>query len=654
MIRFFLLLLSCFIFHANLIAQSEEKLQVAHVVSDTLTAPSSMADTLNADTLAADSIVAEPILFTPEAASAYIVQMLQEQNLWKSAHDTMKLSLSRLLDHYHEPFDSVRSRLHHFHYDSVELTPTQISHHDTLPVKWLNDHTFMVDTFLLPQSPVITQKTIVLNKVDTTALINGYKIPEIRLLMDSLLSLRDTIMEVVIDSVLLESRGVVLHQVQDGQIDPPLLRPGRRETIRFAEDSAYVVISRRQRAIRADEYSPFHLVPNPKMPDSLQQAVNTLLDYSYARDSVLLYITNVDGRQTPFWLSQKQDEMTRFWVKNMANDSITLWIGNPERNEILLALEDNVSVERRQKISAEDIPISTLSPRRTLADMTALDEIPIFWSYGLGSALTVNQTYFSHWAQGGENSLATTIDVRAEANYTHTEKKIRWTNQARLRYGSIKTEDHGFRTNTDNLEFNSQFNTDLREKLDFSSVFYFRTQIAKGYNYPNDSVVVSKFLNPGSFTLGAGVEYTPFKNNTINFSALSYRNTFVLDTASINQTAHGIEKDKRARHELGGQLVLRNRLNITEDFRVNSVMRLFSSYLEKPKNVDLDWEVNFEKQINWYFMIRLNIHMIYDDAILFPVLDKNDEPVLLPDGTPKKSPNLQFKQFLGVTLSFSI
>ena len=43
--------------------------------------------------------------------------------------------------------------------------------------------------------------------------------------------------------------------------------------------------------------------------------------------------------------------------------------------------------------------------------------------------------------------------------------------------------------------------------------------------------------------------------------------------------------------------------------------------------------------------------MIYDDDIRFTVLDENKQPVLI-DGKEKKSPKMQFKEFMGLTLSF--
>jgi hypothetical protein len=105
---------------------------------------------------------------------------------------------------------------------------------------------------------------------------------------------------------------------------------------------------------------------------------------------------------------------------------------------------------------------------------------------------------------------------------------------------------------------------------------------------------------------------------------------------------------------MGGQLVIRNSVTILDGLKINNVIRLFSGYLDKPKNIDVDWEMSLDKQINWYSMIRVNFHIIYDDDIRFPVLDSAGNPVLLPDGSEKKAARTQLKQFLGLTLAFRI
>lgn len=95
-------------------------------------------------------------------------------------------------------------------------------------------------------------------------------------------------------------------------------------------------------------------------------------------------------------------------------------------------------------------------------------------------------------------------------------------------------------------------------------------------------------------------------------------------------------------------------MSILEGLSISNTLRLFSSYLDKPQNIDVDWEMNLERQITWFLYIRLNIHLIYDDDIRFPAMDKSGEIVLLPDGSQKMVPKTQYNQFLGLTFSFRI
>jgi hypothetical protein len=608
----------------------------------------------NAEVNPNDTVSSKPIIFSATSASEYIINLLGSDGLWRTTGDTMQVSLSRLLHHYHEPFDSVATRLSRFDYNIINPRRTSISHKDTLPLRWLSESVFFIDTVKLGKEPFYTQKTVIIKAVDSMVFSLTDRIPDMKFLVDSMLQLRDTITEVLIDTQLLESKNVRLHQLVDDQIVPPLFPTNTGKSIRFLADSSRIVVTETSRAYVADRESPFYIVPGEMMPDSLRFAVETLLRFSEERDSILLFFTDLQGRSMPFWISSQKEEMRRYWVKNYENDSITIWIGNPAKNNITLILEDDVQVERMEKKLADDIPITTSVPQRTLASVRPLKEIPVHWKLGLSSAFILNQTYLSNWARGGENSLSSMLDLRGTALYTNAEAKKKWESSGRLRYGTVVTQEHGFRTNTDLLEFNSQYNKVIREKIDFSSVFYMKTQVDKGFKYPNDSVVVSKFLNPGTFTIGVGFEYKPFKNTSLNFSALSYKNTFVLDTANINQKTHGIDIDKRSRQEMGGQLMIRNTVTILDGLKISNAIRLFSGYLDKPQNIDVDWEINLDKQINWYFLVRVNLHFIYDDDIRFAVLDQNDQPVLLPDGSEKRVPKLQFKQFLGLTLSFRI
>ncbi len=600
----------------------------------------------------ADTVRSEPIIFTISSASGYIMDLLGRNDLWRPAGDTMKLSLVKLIHQFNEPFDSVRGRLSRFNYDSVQIKQGYIVRNDTLPLRWLNDTSFIVDNVPLKREPLILQKTVIKKAIDTSAVAFKELSPEIQYMIDSLQRHVEPITEIYIDSAFLDSMKIRIHKIVNKRIIPPLISPGSHKSSRFLRDSSSIIISDTVKAFVADKKSPFYIVPGTKMTDSLQHAVNTLLSYTDKRDSILLFINDLNGKKVPFWLTTGRDDLYRFWVKNDKNDSITIWIGNPSKYDLTLILEEEVNVNRLMKETADDIPITTIKPERTLAKAEPLKIIPIYWKYAFSSTFGLNQTSLSNWSKGGENSLSVLLDIKSTAKYTNTEAKTEWTNSGRLQYGAIITEEYGYRTNNDILEMNSQYNKVLKEKIDFSAVFYMKTQVAKGYKYPNDSVVISKFLNPGTFTIGVGLEYKPTKKTQINFSMLSYKNTFVLDTSHIDQTRHGIPKNKRAKQEMGGQLVITNKLSIMEGMNLTNSARLFSGYLDKPGNIDVDWEINLEKKIKWYFKILLNLHMIYDDDIRFEVLDDKGQPVLLPDGSKKKVPKMQFKEFLGLTLTF--
>jgi hypothetical protein len=614
-----------------------------------------------------DSTDTEPVIFTTSSASAYIIGLLGTDQLWRSSDDNIKHSLERLIHHFYEPFDSVERHLSGFNYNAVNLEQVDIVRNDTLPLRWLNDSTFMIDTMPLKNEPLIIQKTVMnrviirtvidsamdVSPIDTVADIKEQD-PDILVReQDTLVQARDTLTAIHIDSALLASMNIQLYQIAYSRIDPPIISPGSDKSVSFTADSGKIIVSDRARVTMAAEESPFYIVSSDEMLDSLWYAVETLLQHTAGRDSTLIYINDILGQKRPFWLTQGKNDLYRFWVRNYEDDSITIWMGNPSKHEIMLILEEDLDVVRLEKEGVEDVQIITKEPEMSLAEVEPLAEIPVYWDYDFKSTFTLSQTYFSNWSKGGENSFSGLLDVNVGAIYTNTEAKTQWTNAARWNFGTLITDQYGLRTNADMLEFNSKYNKVIKEKIDFSAVFYMKNQIARGYNYPNDSVVVSKFLNPGTFTIGLGVEYKPFKNTTLNFAPLSYKNTFVLDTANIDQTVHGIPADKRAKQELGGQLVIMNKASILKDLKISNTIRLFSGYLNKPQNIDLDWEINLEQKINWYSSVTLNFHMIYDDDVRFPQLDENDQPILLPDGSVYKVPRLQLKQFLGLSFLFT-
>ncbi len=609
------------------------------------------------------------IVFTPNSASKYINDLLDKEYLWKPGSNSIKTPLSRLIEQYDEAYDSVINEL-----SQKDLKPTTINKgkvllNDTLAIRWLNDSTFIFDTLKLGKEPLYVKKTVIHTIIDSIKIIGSAKSVDDSTLTesakkdsivrkrDTIISKKDYVTEVIIDTALLSSKNLKLYQIKNKQIFPNPFPADSKKTYHFTEDGSRIIISKPVHVYVTDSSSPFYYVPNKKMPDSLNAAIQTLLKFTGQRDSVLVYLNNNEGASKPFWLTSGKDELQRYWVKNHRNDSVSLWLGNPIKNNISLALEDDIIIDRIEEENIDDVSFTMATPKDKLAKVESFEEIPVFWSYDFSTSLTLSENYLSNWVQGGENSVSSLIDIQGEAKYVNKESKIEWTNDGRLKIGSIITEEdneYDFRKNTDFLEFNSKYNKEIKSKIDFSTIFYMKNQLANGFNYPNDSVIISKFLNPGTFTIGTGIEYKPVKSTTINFSVLSYKNTFVLDTVNIDQTNHGIDEGKRANQEMGGQLLIENELTAFSDLKVDNSLRLFSNYIEKPQNIDVEWELELEKQISMYFTIVFNIHIIYDDDIRITELDENGDAILLSDGTEKKTPKLQLNQYLGLTFIVSL
>ena len=263
-----------------------------------------------------------------------------------------------------------------------------------------------------------------------------------------------------------------------------------------------------------------------------------------------------------------------------------------------------------------------------------------------------NQTGLFNWVKGGENSLSSLFDITGYADYDNKEKKLSSNNFARLKLGFIRSGDNPMRKNTDILETNSKLNHKAFGKFDFSVVALFKTQLLKGYNYPNDSIPVSKILNPADMTVGFGLDYKPNARTSINLSPLSYKFTFMTDTINFDQTLHGIPHDKKSKHEPGINLMVSSTWIPSQTLSVTNRLKLFSNYIDKPQNIDIDWELTAVTKLNWFTELRVNTHLIFSDNIKTTVLDKDKKPVLNQDGTEKKTARIQFKEMIGISLAF--
>jgi hypothetical protein len=332
-----------------------------------------------------------------------------------------------------------------------------------------------------------------------------------------------------------------------------------------------------------------------------------------------------------------------------------VWIGSIGRNTIGLFPEQGVDFRRVMRPTRNNPEASVGVDWRDMSRLLEMQRVrakPKLWKYRTENSLAFSQTGLTNWVKGGENSLTSLFDVAGFADYDNRERKISSNNFVRLKVGFIASGDNPIRKNTDILESSFKANHRAIGKFDFSAIMLFKTQLLKGYNYPNDSIPVSKILNPANLTLGLGFDYKPNAQTSFNLSLLSYKLTFVTDTANIDQTRYGIDKDKMSMHEPGFNFIFSNTWRPVRNFTLTNKLNLFSNYIRNPLNIDVDWELNMAVTLNRFTELKLNTHLIFSDNIKTAVLDKDKSPVLNPDGTPKKTARVQFKEMVGLTLAF--
>ncbi len=404
--------------------------------------------------------------------------------------------------------------------------------------------------------------------------------------------------------------------------------------------------------------SIFRHYNNPFEADSIVTAIGVLLDEVERRDSATIFFRTPSGQIVPVVSNSRTGQASRLWLRNEYNDSITVWIGSDSRDIFSLFVEEGLIFRRPGK----QTNIQSAQVGRLDIDHSRLSEVkkyyikPVYWKVRYETNFILNQTFLSNWVKGGESNLSMVGDITGYADYIKKEENLAFTNFARLKYGLVASTENGVRKNIDLLETSSKLNHKAFGKFDFSSTAQIKTQIARGYSYTkisgvDTSILVSKFFNPVTMTVGFGLDYKPTKELSVNIAPLTYKVTYVSDTASIDQTKYGIDADRKARHEPGVGVIINHKFNPFETVQITNRVQLFTNYIKNPQNVDIDWELTASMKINWFTEIRLNTHFIYDDDTRTKIY-RDGAAVLGPDGKPKVVARTQFKEVIGFSFVF--
>ncbi len=278
----------------------------------------------------------------------------------------------------------------------------------------------------------------------------------------------------------------------------------------------------------------------------------------------------------------------------------------------------------------------------------------------IGGIIGVNgqQVSLTNWAAGGNNSISLAGLLNVFAKFR--KGKHAWDNNLELGYGVIQQgTSNKWLKNDDKIQFSSKYGRELKKHWYATALVDFRTQFANGYNYPNDSIYISKFMAPGYGLAALGFDYKPNDHFSAFIAPVTGKFTFVNDATLAQAGAFGVDKEisytdstgkyitqkyKTHREEFGAYVKVQYQTKVMENITFQTVLELFSNYLHNPQNVDVNWTTLTTFKVNKFISATLSTQLIYDDDI----------KVLRSAGDQKGTfgPDIQFKQVLGVGFSY--
>jgi hypothetical protein len=241
------------------------------------------------------------------------------------------------------------------------------------------------------------------------------------------------------------------------------------------------------------------------------------------------------------------------------------------------------------------------------------DTIPKAWKKGGVFSLNVAQGSLSNWAAGGED-FSIAVNSLLSLYGFYKKGKHSWDNTFDFNLGYVKTTSLGARKNDDRIDLLSKYGYALAPKLNLAGIFNFRTQMFKGYTYPEGAPVYSSnFLAPGYILLGVGLDWKPTKHLSIFISPATARWVIVKDEILANKGLYGVDPGSKSNLEFGAFASINYLKEFNKVLAYKGRLDLFSNYKRNPQNVDLYMTNALTVKIGKWLSASWGLDLIYDD-----------------------------------------
>ena len=224
--------------------------------------------------------------------------------------------------------------------------------------------------------------------------------------------------------------------------------------------------------------------------------------------------------------------------------------------------------------------------------------------------VNLSQVAFENWSQGGENSIAFTLFTLLGLDYIGDPWK--WRNSLKVTYGRTKVGDQEYRTNDNEIFFESLLIYKVNWEVSPYAGLTARSAVTKGFDYGLDPAVqIVDFLDPLYLTQGLGFIYDKIENFSTRLG-VGFKETFASKFDSLYtddpETANEVEDFK---FESGIESVTEYKVKFLENMEYHSYLRLFGRF-EDISVWDVRWDNLLVAKINEYFNVNFNLLLIYD------------------------------------------
>lgn len=265
------------------------------------------------------------------------------------------------------------------------------------------------------------------------------------------------------------------------------------------------------------------------------------------------------------------------------------------------------------------------------------EKVETVWTESAVSTFLFNQAAFNkEWQGGGISNVSGNVNLTYNLNYN--KNGVNWDTKVTAEYGAakIQAQDNLQKTN-DRVEVISVVGKKIKNsKWYYSGLFNFRTQFDSGYEASERTEIIngvsvkissdvrnSKFFSPANFLLGPGILWKKEEDLKLNIAPSTGRLIVVASQfTNPNDPRNRLDEDdeyfgvasgETTRFELGMALNGYAKIELLPNVELENILGLYSNYLEKPKNVDIDYTANLSMRVNNLITTNVAFQAIYDD-----------------------------------------